>query len=110
MPINEKEGFWSPPFAVDAWSAETISEHESGSSAGAGTQLLWAVDIFARGLFRSRIVGKIVKLAFFWLTYMDDLVPKRFNIDAACGCYFLGRKATKVISPKEAVHHYQGAQ
>ena len=83
---------------------------KSGSSAGAGTQLLWAVDIFARGLFRSRIVGKIVKLAFFWLTYMDDLVPKRFNIDAACGCYFLGRKATKVISPKEAVHHYQGAQ
>jgi SAM-dependent methyltransferase len=83
---------------------------KSGSSAGAGTQLLWAVDIFARGLFRSRIVGKIVKLSFFWLTYLDCIIPKKFNIDAACGCYFFGKKATKAISPNDVIKHYQGAQ
>lgn len=83
---------------------------KSGSSAGAGTQLLWALDIFARGLFRSRILGKIIKLAFFWLNFLDNLIPDNFNIDGASGCYFLGKKAEKAISPKDAVQHYQGAQ
>ncbi|WP_198016717.1 class I SAM-dependent methyltransferase [Rubidibacter lacunae] len=37
----------------------------SGASAGAGTQLLWSLEHFFRGLFRSRKAGKVVKLCFF---------------------------------------------
>lgn len=83
---------------------------KSGASAGAGTQLIWAIDNFSRGLFRSRRAGKAIKLAFFWLIYLDDLIPEKYNIDAASGCYFLGRRADQAISPKEAVQYYQGAQ
>lgn len=83
---------------------------KSGASAGAGTQLIWAIDNFSRGLFRSRIAGKVIKLLFFWLIYLDDLIPEKYNIDAASGCYLLGRKSNEEITPKEAIAHYQGAQ
>jgi len=83
---------------------------KSGASAGGGTQLIWAIDNFSRGLFRSRIAGKVIKLLFFWLIYLDELIPEKYNVDAASGCYFLGRKSDKEITPKEAIAHYQGAQ
>ena len=82
----------------------------SGASAGSGTQLLWALDNFFRGLFRSKKVGKLVKLLFFWLIYCDSLVPVSYNIDSASGVYFLGKKVDKELCIKEIVNHYQGAQ
>jgi SAM-dependent methyltransferase len=82
----------------------------SGSSGGAGTQLLWSLDYFARSLFRSRIAGKAVKLACCWLQLFDRAIPERYNSDTASGSYFLGRKAADAIGPKEAVGFYRGAQ
>lgn len=83
---------------------------DSGASAGAGTQLLWSLDNFFRGLFRSVKVGKVIKLCFFWLQYLDRLIPDAFNIDAASGVYFLGEKQKLKIDGKEMVAHYRGAQ
>lgn len=83
---------------------------KSGASAGAGTQLIWAIDNFSRGIFRSRVAGKVIKLLFFWLIYLDDLIPEKFNVDAASGCYFLGIKSDKEITAKDAINHYKGAQ
>jgi SAM-dependent methyltransferase len=82
----------------------------SGASGNAGTQLLWSLDYFARSLFRSRAAGKAAKLAFFWLHYVDRLIPNAYAVDAASGVFFLGAKADSEISPKAAVAHYQGAQ
>ncbi len=82
----------------------------SGPSGGAGTQLLWSLDYFFRGLFRSRAVGKAVKLAFFWLRWADRLIPRAQNIDNASGVYLLGRKATTVVTPQEIIAYYSGAQ
>ena len=81
-----------------------------GVTAGAGSQLLWSLDYFVRGLFRSRGAGKATKLLFFWLRYLDPLIPRAYSIDAASGVFFLGRRAERAIGPKEAVAHYQGAQ
>ncbi len=83
---------------------------KSGASAGAGTQLLWSLDHFFRGLFRSRKSGKVIKLCFFWLQYFDKLIPESYNIDAASGVYFLGKKKISQIDGKEMVDHYKGAQ
>jgi hypothetical protein len=83
---------------------------KSGASAGAGTQLLWSLDNFFRGLFRSRKLGKGMKLCFFWLQHCDRLIPDSFNIDAASGVFFLGKKNTSPINPSEIVTHYKGAQ
>lgn len=83
---------------------------ESGTIAGAGTQLMWSLDNFFRGLTRSKRIGKAIKLCCFWLAYLDRLIPEAYNIDSASGVFFLGRKRAKPIDPKEMVAHYKGAQ
>lgn len=83
---------------------------KSGASAGAGTQLLWSLDNFFRGFFRSRTIGKAIKACFFWLQYCDRLIREPYNIDAASGVFFLGRKQDSQIDGKEMVAHYKGAQ
>lgn len=81
-----------------------------GTTAGAGTQLLWSSDFFARSLFRSRAAGKLVKLAYLWFRHSDDVVPGSLAVDVASGDYFLGRRADREIGPKEIIAYYQGAQ
>jgi SAM-dependent methyltransferase len=83
---------------------------KSGASAGAGTQLLWSIDNFFRGVFRSKGLGKMTKLCFFWLQYTDRLIPEPYNIDAASGVFFMGRKRPSLIDGKGMVAHYKGAQ
>ena len=83
---------------------------KSGASAGAGTQLLWSLDNFARGIFRSWKLGKIIKLFFFWLQYCDRLIPAPYNIDSASGVFFLGKKQNSEINVEEIITHYKGAQ
>jgi glycosyltransferase involved in cell wall biosynthesis/SAM-dependent methyltransferase len=83
---------------------------DSGATAGSGTQLLWALDYFARGLFRSQAAGKLTKLLFFWLRYLDRLEPEAFALDSASGTYFLGRKSDQEIGPREAIAYYRGTQ
>ena len=82
----------------------------SGVNGGAGSQLVWSIDYFFRGLFRSRNVGKFFKLMFFWLKYFDRLIPSKYSVDAACGCYFLGRKTDNAISDRQIIEYYKGAQ
>jgi SAM-dependent methyltransferase len=82
----------------------------SGATTGAGTQLLWSLDYFFRGLFRSRNFGKLVKLCFFWLQHCDRIIPAPYNIDAASGVFFLGKKQESRIEEKDMVAHYKGAQ
>ena len=83
---------------------------KSGTTAGAGTQLLWAIEYFSRGIFRSRNIGKVFKLLFFWLQYLDTLIPESYNVDAASGVFFAGRKHSKSLSDEAIVAHYGGAQ
>lgn len=82
----------------------------SGTTAGPGTQLLWSLDYFVRGLFRSRAAGKVAKASFFWLQWLDPLIPDEFASDGASGVYFLGRKSDSELSPKEIVGFYRGSQ
>ena len=82
----------------------------SGATAGPGTQLLWSIDYFFRSLFRSRRVGKAFKLLFCWLQLLDGLVPESYQVDAASGVFFLGRKRGTAMGPAEIIEHYQGAQ
>ena len=83
---------------------------DSGVVSGAGTQLLWSLDLFFQGLFRSRKAGKVVKLFFFWLFYCDKLIPDPYNIDAASGVYFMGKKSADVVTQHDIIAHYKGAQ
>lgn len=82
----------------------------SGYTAGAGSALLWSLDFFFSGLFKSRKVGKVIRVLFFWLRKFDNLIPSNFNLDAASGNFFLGKKTQISFLNKHIVSHYKGAQ
>lgn len=82
----------------------------AGSLGGPGAQLLWSLDFFARSLFQSRVAGKLVKVAFFWLRFADTVVRMPYAVDTATGVYFLGRRSPRAIGPKDIIPYYQGAQ
>jgi SAM-dependent methyltransferase len=91
------------------WLFRHFSEIKSGTSMGPGVQLLWALEHSVRGLFRSRMAGRAAKLAFFWLQFIEKLIPGRYGLDSASSVYFMGRKAQTPIKPKHMVNYYQGA-
>ena len=82
----------------------------SGYIAGVSISLIWALDFFFSGLFRSRYAGKIARLLFFWLRFFDSIIPETFNIDGACGVYFIGTKSDDIIKGKEIINYYKGNQ
>jgi SAM-dependent methyltransferase len=81
---------------------------DSGSVAGAGTALRWSVDHFVRALTRSVPVGRVVSLAFFWLSWLDRFLDPRHSVDAASSVFFLGRKTGEPISGADIIDYYQG--
>ena len=83
---------------------------ESGYLKGAGTSLIWSLDFFFTGLFRTRWAGRIVRLLFFWLQIFDLLIPPQYNIDAANGVFFWGRKTGEIFKKKDIVRYYKGGQ
>lgn len=82
----------------------------SGYTAGSGTALLWSLSYFFTGLFKSKLAGRVVRILFYWLNYFDNLIPYAYNIDAACGVFFLGKKSNNVISDIEMIAYYSGSQ
>lgn len=85
---------------------------ESGIIGGAGVSLLWSIEYFFRGLFRSVLVGKFFKAIFIWIRWLEKLIPEKYNIDSACGCYFMGKKIDNLteLNPWEYITEYKGAQ
>jgi SAM-dependent methyltransferase len=81
---------------------------DSGTVAGAGTALRWSVDYFVRALTRSVPLGRIVSLAFFWLSHLDRFLDPRHSVDAASSVFFLGRKTDRPISGADIIDYYQG--
>jgi SAM-dependent methyltransferase len=81
---------------------------DSGVVQGPGNQLLWTVDYVSRSLFRSRKVGRLMRLLFFWVQYLDRLCPEGYAVDDACGVFFLGTRSETELTAKEIIGHYQG--
>lgn len=82
----------------------------SGYTAGSGTALLWSLSYFFTGLFKSKFAGRLTRILFFWLYYFDKIIPDAFNIDAACGVFFLGKKGSDIITDLEIISYYSGSQ
>ena len=83
---------------------------KTGYTKGAGTTLLWALTYFATGIFRTRLAGKIIRISFFWLRFFDYFIPHKYNIDSACGVFFLGEKNQNILADKDIISHYRGSQ
>lgn len=87
-----------------------FEEIRAGPVAGPGTQLLWSLDHTVRGLTRSELAGKLARGLFFWIRHLDRFVPTAFAMDNASAYYFLGRRATRDLTPRDIVEYYRGAQ
>ena len=81
---------------------------DSGAGAGLGTQLLWSIVYFARGIhFRA---GQAARVMFFWLPKLDGRLDGRATVDGASGVFFYGHSSKDVVTPREMVGYYSGAQ
>ncbi len=91
-----------------------FSEVDSGAMCGPGMALAWAYEYlllsFVKGTPARAAMRAIARLTGFWLKYLDYATINRPGaIDAASGCYFLGRKSTEVLSDRELLKLYKGA-
>jgi hypothetical protein len=59
---------------------------------------------------RSELAGKLARALFFWLRYLDPLIPTAFAMDNASAYYFLGRRTEREMTSHEIVSYYRGAQ
>ena len=91
---------------------EKFYEINSGYIGGLGRTLLWSIEYTFAGIFRSRLIGKIFKIIFFWIRFLDFIIPNKWNLDGACGVYYTGLKKDNLIKkhPTEIIKEYQGAQ
>ena len=85
-----------------------FSVRDSGAGAGLGTQLLWSIVYFARGIhYRA---GQAARVIFFWLPKLDRRLNRRVTVDGASGVFFYGHSSKEVVTPAEMVAYYSGAQ
>lgn len=91
------------------WLFRRFAELDSGVVAGPGTQLSWSIDHAVRAATRSSMLGKVAKAACFWVRALDALAGPRFALDAASAVYFLGRRSTDELTPKDMTSYYRGA-
>jgi SAM-dependent methyltransferase len=85
-----------------------FAARSSGTVAGLGTQLLWSIIYFSRGIHRR--VAQIAHLLFFWLPRLDPWLDTKATVDGASGFFFYGHSSPESMSPTEIVNYYSGAQ
>lgn len=82
---------------------------DSGVVSGLGSQLLWSIRLFARGL-GGPALASVASGVFCWLPHLDRRLRSGASVDGACAVYFYGRRSEREISPRDMIEHYQGAQ
>jgi SAM-dependent methyltransferase len=92
-----------------------FDEVASGPTAGPGTALAWACQFFllsfATTRWARRAMYALARLTLFWLKYFDAaLMNKPEAYDTASGFFFMGRKSGRILSDRELVALYRGAQ
>lgn len=80
----------------------------SGPSGGLGTQLLWSLIYFCRGI--NYRLGQMARLVFWWLPRLDRWLDPRVTVDGASSFYFYGHSSPEAISPADIIRYYSGAQ
>lgn len=93
-----------------------FEEIDAGALQGAFTSSLFICSYAMSGIFRSRYVGVILRILLSRVASLfDALIPKRWNIDVACGNYFIGRSNSDndfndTDNTSWIVNYYAGAQ
>lgn len=88
------------------WLMRDFVQLDAGTVGGAGVSLLWALRYFLLSFGLPNKLATALTLPFFWLRSFDRITSLNGNADAANGVYFLGRKSSVPMTPKEIVQYY----
>ena len=92
------------------WLFRAFERLDSGLVAGPGLVGSWALEHMVRGWTRSRPAGQAARLSTSWLAALDRFIPEPLALDGASCVFFHGKRSERVLSPREIVAHYRGAQ
>ena len=92
------------------WLFRRFDRIASGAVNGPGSVLIWAIRSVMTGITRSRKLGELLTLPFFWLRWSDWLIGKSHASDGASGVFFLGRRSEVTIEPRDVVSAYRGVK
>jgi SAM-dependent methyltransferase len=90
------------------WLFRQFEEINSGDVGGPGQALIWSIRYFFRSLTGSNKGATLASAPFFWLRYFDRLCRRDYATDAANGVYFLGRRSTMTLAPRDMIAYYPG--
>jgi ubiquinone/menaquinone biosynthesis C-methylase UbiE len=90
-----------------------FTEVASGAICGPGMALAWSYKYFLLSFAESRalraVLSAFARMSSFFLKYADYyLIHKASSIDGASGVYFIGRKATAILSDRDVIAYYKG--
>lgn len=95
------------------WLFRWFEEIDLGICTGPGMALAWSYQYFLCS-FTSRfhlLIKLLVSLSAWHLKYFDHFLSKRKSaLDAASGCYFLGKKADKPLSGRDMLRYHERIQ
>ncbi len=92
------------------WLFRRFERLDSGVVAGPGVVMSWALDHIVRGITRSRTLGRGAGVASSWLGLLEPLMGRGHSSDGASCLFFYGRRSERVLSPRDVVRSYRGAQ
>ncbi|MBN1516267.1 class I SAM-dependent methyltransferase [Candidatus Sumerlaeota bacterium] len=92
-----------------------FSSIELGACCGPGMALAWAYAYFLMSFAPNKKFRKLLfnfaRVTAFWLKYFDYfLTHTPCGLDAASGCYFLGRKSSEILDDRDLIALYPGWQ
>ena len=81
-----------------------------GGNKGAGTVLAWSLRYLALGLFRNKLIARLIGLVFgLVLRPLDKLVSKEAMFDSPSGVFFMGKKTAGFrVKHRDLVNLYRG--
>ena len=96
------------------WLFRNFEEISSGAHQGSFSSILFTSSYAFSALFRNRLIGIAIRLLFTRIArLLDFFIKDEWNIDVACGCFFLGKKSIKFKTKKDSnwlVDYYKGSQ
>lgn len=111
QPVHEKAyDFTRFTESGHRWLFRRFALLESGVVNGPGTTTFQILRYFVGAVLRNRKLGSIVTLPFFWLRFLDLVIPRDHASDIASGVFFLGRKSAKEILANEMPAVFQGVE
>ncbi len=90
------------------WLFKNFELIKSGVIWGPGTVLLWTIRSFFAALFRSKKIGTLSLLFFFWVRFFDKIMPENYSSDGASAFFFMGRKNDKAMNIEDIIKFYRG--